>query len=68
MTTIEIIQIIMSLIILAMVFYLIKTYDELIEKIKTDYYSKGYADGSEFVTKMISDFNKKLSVDKNEES
>jgi hypothetical protein len=68
--TIQIIQTIMMLIILAMVLYLVATYDKTIKQIKSDYYLKGYNQGCndtlDKTTKVIRDFNNNNSVNKNE--
>jgi len=67
--TIQIIQTIMMLIILAMVLYLVATYDKTIKQIKSNYYLKGYEDGckatSDKTTEMIRDLNEKYVI-KNE--
>ena len=68
--TIQIIQTIMMLIILAMVLYLVATYDKTIKQIKSDYYTKGYNQGCndtlDKTTEMIRDFNNNNLANKNE--
>tara|TARA_Y100000004_G_scaffold125233_1_gene140848 strand:- start:46 stop:261 length:216 start_codon:yes stop_codon:yes gene_type:complete len=70
--TIEIIEVLLALVLLVMVIYLNKTYEKRIKQIKSDYYTKGYNQGCndtlDKTTKVIRDFNKNNSVDKNEES
>jgi len=58
--TIQIIQTILMLILLALVLYANKTVDQRIKQIKTDYYSKGYSDGAKFVNKMIKNFTNEV--------
>lgn len=58
--TIQIIQTILILLILALVLYANKVVDQRMEKIKSDYYSKGYTDGAEFVKEMIKNFTNEV--------
>ena len=58
--TIQIIQTILMLMLLALVLYANKTVDQRIKQIKTDYYSKGYSDGAKFVNKMIKNFTNEV--------
>ena len=70
--TIQIIQTILLLMVLALVLYANKVVDQRIKQIKSDYYLKGFKEGckqtSEKTIEIIRGSNNKLSVDKSEES
>lgn len=70
--TIQIIQTILLLTLLALVLYANKVVDQRMKQIKTDYYLKGFKEGckltSEKTIEIIRGSNNKLSVDKSEES
>lgn len=57
---------VLQLILLAMVFYLIKTYNKLIKKIKSDYYNKGYTDGIDKMTNITLEMFENKKIKSNE--
>jgi len=62
---IEMIQTILLLITLVMFVYGIRLNDKRIKQIKSDYYNEGYIDGSQYVSKSISEhFKTKWEIDK----
>lgn len=62
---IETIQTILMLFILVMFVYAIRLNDKRIKQIKSDYYNEGYIDGSQFVSKSISEhFKTNWEIDK----
>lgn len=62
--TIQIIQTILLLMVLALVLYANKVVDQRMKQIKSDYYLKGYkdgcTDGAEKTTEYIKEYNKRL--------
>ena len=62
---IEMRQTILMLFILVMFVYAIRLNDKRIKQIKSDYYNEGYIDGSQFVSKSISEhFKTNWEIDK----
>lgn len=62
---IEMIQTILMLFILVMFVYALRLNDKRIKQIKSDFYNQGYIDGSQFVSKSISEhFKTKWEIDK----
>ena len=62
---IEMIQTILMLFIVVMFVYAIRLNDKRIKQIKSDFYNQGYIDGSQFVSKSISEhFKINWEIDK----
>ena len=61
---IEMIQTILMLFIVVMFVYAIRLNDKRIKQIKSDFYNQGYIDGSQYVSKSISEhFKTKREID-----